>query len=85
MSGAPGYVNSCRNTTLENSKQDNTNQGPMKLLADYEQCVAQAEAAHVEPRCSTASFNNVQRTGITENENCKKAAECVIDTAATPR
>jgi RHS repeat-associated protein len=69
----------CKDSTISTVKTDNVNKDPMKLEYDAEQCQAQAQASGSSERCSSAGWNNVQRSGWFQNEACKKAQECLLD------
>ncbi len=68
------YINSCRETVEENINLENVNPDENKALWDAIQCQQQGRTD-----CSSAGWNNVHRSGILDNENCKKAAECGLD------
>jgi hypothetical protein len=69
----------CADSTVSNINGDNVNQDPMKTLYDAEACQAQAAATGGAPVCTSAGWNNVQRSGWLTNGAFQKAQECALD------
>jgi RHS repeat-associated protein len=73
------YARRCKNDIQANAATCNANQDPNKILIDGEQCQLQGRT-----NCSSAGWNNVQCSGLFDDENCKKAWECGLKTT-TPQ
>jgi hypothetical protein len=68
------YANECRKSVEANVDEDNINQDPNKCLIDAIQCQQEGRSD-----CSSCGWIKIQRSGIQQDPNCQKAAECALN------